>query len=166
MLPSNYIIRMNLTPHPLGLVKTAISYFSHYRSRHDGQRVIHCNKRVCVVQIFTLPFLSFPQSQEEVCDLLHAAPFQNILPRVHVKGNIGSILLCVSAVNCLLHKFMYMLWVKRSSLCRGGASWCQDEALGGQIHSSALGPSDRALGYPTGTDIALTSLPHPLLAAM
>nr|XP_046196650.1 cytoplasmic FMR1-interacting protein 1 homolog [Oncorhynchus gorbuscha] len=25
------------------------------------------------------------QSQEEVCDLLHAAPFQNILPRVHVK---------------------------------------------------------------------------------
>uniref|UniRef100_A0A673FVE3 Cytoplasmic FMR1-interacting protein 1 homolog n=1 Tax=Sinocyclocheilus rhinocerous TaxID=307959 RepID=A0A673FVE3_9TELE len=24
-------------------------------------------------------------SQEEVCDLLHAAPFQNILPRVHVK---------------------------------------------------------------------------------
>ncbi|KAG5852723.1 hypothetical protein ANANG_G00065610 [Anguilla anguilla] len=25
-------------------------------------------------------------SQEEVCDLLHAAPFQNILPRVHVKG--------------------------------------------------------------------------------
>lgn len=26
------------------------------------------------------------QSQEEVCDLLHAAPFQNILPRVHVKG--------------------------------------------------------------------------------
>lgn len=26
------------------------------------------------------------KSQEEVCDLLHAAPFQNILPRVHVKG--------------------------------------------------------------------------------
>lgn len=26
------------------------------------------------------------QSQEEVCDLLHAAPFQNILPRVHIKG--------------------------------------------------------------------------------
>lgn len=26
------------------------------------------------------------QSLEEVCDLLHAAPFQNILPRVHVKG--------------------------------------------------------------------------------
>nr|XP_023395464.1 cytoplasmic FMR1-interacting protein 1 [Loxodonta africana] len=25
-------------------------------------------------------------SLEEVCDLLHAAPFQNILPRVHVKG--------------------------------------------------------------------------------
>lgn len=24
-------------------------------------------------------------SLEEVCDLLHAAPFQNILPRVHVK---------------------------------------------------------------------------------
>lgn len=29
---------------------------------------------------------SLSQSQEEVCDLLHAAPFQNILPRVHVKG--------------------------------------------------------------------------------
>lgn len=26
------------------------------------------------------------QSQEEVCDLLHAAPFQNILPRVYIKG--------------------------------------------------------------------------------
>jgi cytoplasmic FMR1 interacting protein len=26
-------------------------------------------------------------SQEEVCDLLHAAPFQNFLPRPHVKGN-------------------------------------------------------------------------------
>jgi len=25
-------------------------------------------------------------SQEEVCDLLHAAPFQNILPRPFVKG--------------------------------------------------------------------------------
>lgn len=25
-------------------------------------------------------------SQEEVCDLLHAAPFQNILPRPYVKG--------------------------------------------------------------------------------
>lgn len=29
------------------------------------------------------------QSLEEVCDLLHAAPFQNILPRVHVKGELG-----------------------------------------------------------------------------
>ncbi|MGH0171434.1 UNVERIFIED_CONTAM: hypothetical protein FKN15_060154 [Acipenser sinensis] len=29
--------------------------------------------------------LGTPQSQEEVCDLLHAAPFQNILPRIHVK---------------------------------------------------------------------------------
>lgn len=27
-------------------------------------------------------------SQEEVCDLLHAAPFQNILPRPYCKGNI------------------------------------------------------------------------------
>lgn len=26
-------------------------------------------------------------SQEEVCDLLHAAPFQNILPRPFCKGN-------------------------------------------------------------------------------
>jgi len=26
-------------------------------------------------------------SQEEVMDLLHAAPFQNILPRPHCKGN-------------------------------------------------------------------------------
>jgi len=26
-------------------------------------------------------------AQEEVCDLLHAAPFQNILPRPHCKGN-------------------------------------------------------------------------------
>lgn len=34
---------------------------------------------------FTSIVSSF-QSQEEVCDLLHAAPFQNILPRVHVKG--------------------------------------------------------------------------------
>jgi cytoplasmic FMR1 interacting protein len=25
-------------------------------------------------------------SQEEVCDLLHAAPFQNILPRPYCKG--------------------------------------------------------------------------------
>lgn len=29
------------------------------------------------------------QSQEEVCDLLHAAPFQNILPRVYIKGTEG-----------------------------------------------------------------------------
>lgn len=29
-----------------------------------------------------------PQSQEEVCDLLHAAPFQNILPRVYIKGTV------------------------------------------------------------------------------
>lgn len=28
------------------------------------------------------------QSQEEVCDLLHAAPFQNILPRVYIKGTL------------------------------------------------------------------------------
>lgn len=33
-----------------------------------------------------LSFLFLFQSLEEVCDLLHAAPFQNILPRVHVKG--------------------------------------------------------------------------------
>lgn len=34
-----------------------------------------------------MPLVSFSfQSLEEVCDLLHAAPFQNILPRVHVKG--------------------------------------------------------------------------------
>lgn len=31
-------------------------------------------------------FFFVSKSQEEVCDLLHAAPFQNILPRVHVKG--------------------------------------------------------------------------------
>lgn len=31
------------------------------------------------------------QSLEEVCDLLHAAPFQNILPRVHVKGESVSL---------------------------------------------------------------------------
>lgn len=30
-------------------------------------------------------------SQEEVCDLLHAAPFQNILPRPFCKGNIPNI---------------------------------------------------------------------------
>ncbi|MEQ2196772.1 hypothetical protein XENOCAPTIV_012355 [Xenoophorus captivus] len=39
---------------------------------------------------FSAVFLHFnvliSQSQEEVCDLLHAAPFQNILPRVHVKA--------------------------------------------------------------------------------
>lgn len=38
------------------------------------------------LNLFWLFFLS--QSQEEVCDLLHAAPFQNILPRVHVKGEL------------------------------------------------------------------------------
>lgn len=30
-------------------------------------------------------------SQEEVCDLLHAAPFQNILPRPYCKGNYKGI---------------------------------------------------------------------------
>lgn len=34
-----------------------------------------------VIMLFSLL-----QSLEEVCDLLHAAPFQNILPRIHVKG--------------------------------------------------------------------------------
>lgn len=29
-------------------------------------------------------------SQEEVCDLLHAAPFQNILPRPFCKGIINN----------------------------------------------------------------------------
>ena len=29
--------------------------------------------------------LSYFQSQEEVCDLLEAAPFQNILPRLYCK---------------------------------------------------------------------------------
>lgn len=38
------------------------------------------------VSVFWLSTASFSQSQEEVCDLLHAAPFQNILPRVHIKG--------------------------------------------------------------------------------
>uniref|UniRef100_A0A8C5P959 Cytoplasmic FMR1-interacting protein n=1 Tax=Leptobrachium leishanense TaxID=445787 RepID=A0A8C5P959_9ANUR len=39
------------------------------------------------VSVFHVPLfcLSFCQSLEEVCDLLHAAPFQNILPRVHIK---------------------------------------------------------------------------------
>lgn len=38
------------------------------------------------ISVLTLCWGYFFQSQEEVCDLLHAAPFQNILPRVHVKG--------------------------------------------------------------------------------
>lgn len=32
-------------------------------------------------------------SQEEVCDLLHAAPFQNILPRPYCKGTVSEHLL-------------------------------------------------------------------------
>lgn len=43
------------------------------------------HKIVSVCEMSSCPFL---QSQEEVCDLLHAAPFQNILPRVHVKGKL------------------------------------------------------------------------------
>lgn len=47
------------------------------------------NTCVQSMRFWYVPFLTCTvasQSQEEVCDLLHAAPFQNILPRVHVKG--------------------------------------------------------------------------------
>lgn len=53
------------------------------------QSNIHPNVHIQSDGMFTRVFLSRAlvfQSQEEVCDLLHAAPFQNILPRVHVKG--------------------------------------------------------------------------------
>lgn len=44
--------------------------------------VLFSHAALCFQWVFSLLL----QSLEEVCDLLHAAPFQNILPRVHVKG--------------------------------------------------------------------------------
>lgn len=35
-------------------------------------------------------------SQEEVCDLLHAAPFQNILPRPFCKGKLITHIRCIN----------------------------------------------------------------------
>lgn len=46
---------------------------------------LECFQVFIIASVLTFIVSSF-QSQEEVCDLLHAAPFQNILPRVHVKG--------------------------------------------------------------------------------
>lgn len=46
---------------------------------------VHIQSNGMFIRVFLYRALVF-QSQEEVCDLLHAAPFQNILPRVHVKG--------------------------------------------------------------------------------
>lgn len=36
-------------------------------------------------------------------------------------------------------------------LSRGGTPWCQDEAAGSQIHSTAYGSTDRAPWHPAGT---------------
>ena len=46
----------------------------------------------------------------------------------------------------------YLKLVLVLALCRGGASRCQDETFGGQIHSPALGSTDRAPRHPTGTE--------------
>lgn len=43
-------------------------------------------------------------SQEEVCDLLHAAPFQNILPRPFCKGNN----LCTYSID-IINKIIFIL---------------------------------------------------------
>lgn len=95
------------------------------------------------------------QSQEEVCDLLHAAPFQNILPRVHVKGkhlraqvflmlraasvnvNIYNGLaegafLSLKIVTYLVLQYHYWSSCKNGlySFHRGRTPRCQDEASG------------------------------------
>lgn len=58
--------------------QSLVSLASNVRPPRDAAPL---TERVCVCLF---------QSQEEVCDLLHAAPFQNILPRVHVKGKQAS----------------------------------------------------------------------------
>uniref|UniRef100_A0A3P8R0P1 Cytoplasmic FMR1-interacting protein n=1 Tax=Astatotilapia calliptera TaxID=8154 RepID=A0A3P8R0P1_ASTCA len=58
---------------------------------HNPLATLRCSADVFIiffphaVASYSKVLLFSLQSQEEVCDLLHAAPFQNILPRVHVK---------------------------------------------------------------------------------
>jgi hypothetical protein len=55
-------------------------------------------------------------SQEEVCDLLHAAPFQNILPRPYCKGMLNS----KGSVN-------YCTWIQLIAVlsCCSSGQWCR-----------------------------------------
>ncbi|MEQ2193482.1 hypothetical protein XENOCAPTIV_030006, partial [Xenoophorus captivus] len=50
--------------------------------------------------------LLIEQALEEVCDLLHAAPFQNILPRVYIKGRQKLRLLTVSEFGKILPQYV------------------------------------------------------------
>ena len=66
-------------------------------------------------------------SQEEVCDLLHAAPFQNILPRPHCKGMLN------------LEGFVnYCTWIQlfASLSCDSSGQWCRhDLCTGNRVKS-------------------------------
>ncbi len=80
--------------------------------------------------------VSFLQSQEEVCDLLHAAPFQNILPRVHVKGKLMFMYACRRGYAVFLAFFIWAVphtypleqkvsvWMQRWSVWRPNTRHC------------------------------------------
>lgn len=75
-----------------------------------------------------------PQSQEEVCDLLHAAPFQNILPRVYIKGTVSQVAACREASRvCADSVTLLALCVER----RGGTTGGEDEEARSQVCPSA-----------------------------
>lgn len=96
----------------------------------------------CLVRLFQfLRWVSlFLQSQEEVCDLLHAAPFQNILPRVHVKGKLMSMYACRRGYAVFLACFIWAVphtyplqptleqkvsvWMQRWSVWRPNTQHC------------------------------------------
>lgn len=83
-------------------------------------------------------------SQEEVCDLLHAAPFQNILPRPFCKGkgiHQFNIILLTSSFQFLIYNFCFG---------RGGKTRKQTKEIRRKICSNSDSPKYRATGHCKG----------------
>lgn len=79
---NKYLLVVMCKVQSLGTCTPVLWYLQPYICQ---ERVDHLACRYVEASVITSA-VSSSQSQEEVCDLLHAAPFQNILPRVHVKG--------------------------------------------------------------------------------
>lgn len=67
-------------------------------------RIVFFSCQVIIYRLVSLSFRSF-QSQEEIIDLLHAAPFQGIIPRPYLKGWL--IVVVVVDVSFLIYYFIF-----------------------------------------------------------